>query len=164
MSQSDAVKVFDLIRALTTSNPYQHLKDQLLRMYALTDHVCVEAISNLPLCRDMLPSALRSKRLALLPADHQACFFLRGAFLQCVFHLMSGPHLFMISSQTPFLWLSVPTRFTGVKFHPLPPCTMSPLPLVSVPFLLFELHLPPILAPRVLLHLVPATTILSHLF
>ena len=83
-TQSDAVKVLDLIRAPPTSNPYQHLKDQLLRMYALTDHVCVEAISNLPLCRDMLPSALRSKRLALLPADHQACFFLRGAFLQCL--------------------------------------------------------------------------------
>ena len=30
----------------------------------------------------MLPSALMFKMLALLPADHQACFFLCGAFLK----------------------------------------------------------------------------------
>ena len=51
-------------------------------MYALTDYACFEAISSLPLSGDMLPSALMSKILALLPADHQTCFFLCGPFLQ----------------------------------------------------------------------------------
>ena len=84
MSLSDAVKVFDLIGASPALNPYQHLKDWLLRMYALTDYACFEAISSLPLSGDMLPSALMSKMLALLPADQQVCFFLLGAFLQCL--------------------------------------------------------------------------------
>ena len=47
MSQSDAVKVLDLIRAHPVSNPYQHLEDQLLKMYALTDNACFEAIFSL---------------------------------------------------------------------------------------------------------------------
>ena len=51
-------------------------------MYSLTDYARYEAISSLPLSGDMLPSALMSKMLALLPADHQACFFLHGAFLK----------------------------------------------------------------------------------
>ena len=82
MSQSDTVKVLDLIRAPPADNPYGHLKDILLRMYALTDYACYEAISSLPLSGDMLPFALMSKMLALLPANHQACFFLHGAFLK----------------------------------------------------------------------------------
>ena len=82
LSQSDAVKVLDIMRAPPTSNPYQHLKDWLLRMYVLTDYARFEAISSLPLSGDMLPSALMSKMLALLPADDQNCFFLRGAFFQ----------------------------------------------------------------------------------
>ena len=36
----------------------------------------------MPLSGDMLPSALMLKMLAHLPADHQASFFLRGAFLK----------------------------------------------------------------------------------
>ena len=51
-------------------------------MYALTDYAHFKAISSLPLSGDMLPSALMSNLLALLPADHQACFFLHGAFLK----------------------------------------------------------------------------------
>ena len=82
MSQSDAVKVLDLIRALPATDPYQHLRDPLLRMYALTDYARFKAISSLPQSGDMLPFALMSKMLALLPANHQACFFLHGAFLK----------------------------------------------------------------------------------
>ena len=37
MSQSEVVKVLDLIRAPPT-NPYRHLKDCLLKMYSLTDY------------------------------------------------------------------------------------------------------------------------------
>ena len=99
LSQSDAVKVLDIMRAPPTSNPYQHLKDWLLRMYVLTDYARFEAISSLPLSGDMLPSALMSKMLALLPADHQACFFYME-LSSTGFHLMSGPTLFMIVSRT----------------------------------------------------------------
>ena len=49
-------------------------------MYALTDFACFKAMY-LQLV-DMLPSALMSKILALLPADHQAGFFFHRAFLQ----------------------------------------------------------------------------------
>ena len=41
-----------------------------------------EAISNLPLSGDMKPSKLMSNMLALLPAGHEPCFFLKGAFLK----------------------------------------------------------------------------------
>ena len=82
MSQTDSVKALDLIRAPPRNNPYGHLKNCLLRMYGLTDYTRFEAISSLPFLGDMHPSALMSKRLSLLPAGHEACFFLRGAFLK----------------------------------------------------------------------------------
>ena len=77
------MKVLDLIRA-PPANPYRHIKERLLKMYGLKDYARYEAISSLPLAGDMLPSALMSKILTLLPADHQACFFLQGAFLKCL--------------------------------------------------------------------------------
>ena len=80
MSQTDAVKVLDLIRAPPQDNPYSHLKNCLLQMYDPTYYVRLEAISSLPFLGDMLPSALMSKMLSLLPAGHEACFFFRGAF------------------------------------------------------------------------------------
>ena len=82
MSQMDAVKVLDLIRAPPRKDPYGHLKNCLLRMYGLTDYARFESSSSLPFSGDMLPSALMSKMLSLLPAGHEACFFLRGAFLK----------------------------------------------------------------------------------
>ena len=82
MSQSDAVKVLDLIRA-PPADSYRHIKECLLKMYSLTDYARYEAISSLPLSGDMLPSTLMLKMLALLPADFHACFFLCGAFFKC---------------------------------------------------------------------------------
>ena len=67
---------------------------------------------------------------------------------------MSGPTLFMIGSQTPYLWLPVSMRFIRVGFPPPPP-------LMSAPFLPFVLHLPHNLIPSILLHMVPAIAILS---
>ena len=52
MSQSDANKVLDLIRA-PPANPYRHLKDRLLKMCALIDYDQYEAC--LPLSGDILP-------------------------------------------------------------------------------------------------------------
>ena len=97
MSQSDAVKILDLIRAPPATDPYRHLKDRLLRMCALTDYARYEAISSLPLSGDMLPSTLMLKMLALLTADHQACFFLRGAFLK---RLPSDVRAHLVHDQT----------------------------------------------------------------
>ena len=84
MSQNNTVKVLDLIHASPRDDPYSHLKNHLLRMYGLTDYERFEAISSLLFSGDMLPSALMSKMMSLLPAGHQACFFLDGAFLKCL--------------------------------------------------------------------------------
>ena len=82
MSQTETVKVLDLIHVSPRDNPYGHLKNRLLRMYGLTDYACLEAISSLPFLGDMLPSGLVSKMLSLLPAGHEAYFFLRRAFIR----------------------------------------------------------------------------------
>ena len=76
-----SIKVLYLIRAPPADNPNGHLNEGLLQMYALTDYAHYKALSSLPLPGDMLPSALMLKMLALLPSDHQACFFFHGAFL-----------------------------------------------------------------------------------
>ena len=97
MSQTDAVKALDLIRAPPAHNPYGHLKERLLWMYALTDYDHYEAISSLPFSEDTLPSALMSKMLALLPSGHEACFFLSGAFLQ---HLLADVRSHLVHDRT----------------------------------------------------------------
>ena len=84
MSQTNTVKVLDLIRAPPNDNPYGQLKSCLLRMYALTNFSHYEAITSLPFSGDMLPTALMSKMLSLLPSGHEACFFLCGAYLKCL--------------------------------------------------------------------------------
>ena len=90
MSQSYAVKVLDFIRT-PPADPYRHIKEHLLKMYALTDYARYEAISSLSLLGDVLPFTLMLKMLTLLPADHQACFFLRGAFIKGNSILHQGP-------------------------------------------------------------------------
>ena len=45
MTQSDTVKVLDLICAHPTDDPYGHLKERLLCMYTLTDYAHFQAIS-----------------------------------------------------------------------------------------------------------------------
>ena len=80
---NDAVKVLNLICAPPHKDPYSHLKNiRLLRMYGLTDYAHYEAITSLPFSGDMLPSALMSKMLSLLPSGLEVCFFLHGAFLK----------------------------------------------------------------------------------
>ena len=72
----------DLIHTPPSDDPYSPLKSSLLRMYSLTDYAHYKAINSLPFSGDMLPSALMSKMLSLLPSGHRTCFFLRGAFLK----------------------------------------------------------------------------------
>jgi len=77
-NQETANQVLDLIKSPPSSEPYEALQNQLLKLFAQR----YEAISNLPLSGDMKPSKLMSNMLALLPVDHKPCFFLRGAFLK----------------------------------------------------------------------------------
>ena len=73
LSQKVAIKVLNLIRNPPAQDPYQHLKDRLLRMFALNNYACTEAIANLPLTTIMQPSTLMSRMLCLLPASHEPC-------------------------------------------------------------------------------------------
>ena len=82
MSQQDTVKVLDLIHAPPRNDPYGHLKSCLLLMNTLTDYALFKAISSLPFSGEMLPSALMSKMLSIIPAGYKACFILCGAFLK----------------------------------------------------------------------------------
>ena len=81
-NQDTANQVLDLIKSPPTAGPYKALKNRLLKLFALDDYQRYEAISNLPLSGDMKPSKLMSNMLALLPAGHKPCFFLKGAFLK----------------------------------------------------------------------------------
>ena len=81
-NQETANQVLDLIKNPPSSDPYEALKNRLLKLFALDDYQRYEAISNLPLSGDMKPSKLMSNMLALLPLGHKPCFFLRGAFLK----------------------------------------------------------------------------------
>ena len=80
--QEVTVKFLDLIRNPTNDNPYQTLKNRLLRMFALNYYACPEAIANLPLTHNMQPSTRMSRMLGLLPANLQPCLFLQAAFLK----------------------------------------------------------------------------------
>ena len=60
MMQEVAVKVLYLIRNPPDDNPYQTLKDQLLRMLPLNNYPCPEAIANLPMTGNRQPSVLMS--------------------------------------------------------------------------------------------------------
>ena len=77
MTQEVAVKVLDLIRNPPADNPYQHLKDRLLCMFALNDYAHDEAIANLPRTSDMQPSTRISGMQGLLLDGHALCFFYR---------------------------------------------------------------------------------------
>ena len=165
MSQTDAIKVLDLIRASLATDSYRHLKDCLLRMYALTDYARFEAFSSLPLSREILPSVLMLMMLALLPADHQVCFFFRGAFLKC---LPTDVRAHLVHDQTldP---LSLALGANEICQSRV--CSASNMnhvsaglpPLRNALFSPFVFHLPPVPIPSILLHLVPATAILRLL-
>ena len=75
-NQETANQVFDLIKSPPDTDPYEALKNRLLKLFALDDFQRYEAISNLPLSGDMKPSKLMSNMLALLPVGHKPCFFL----------------------------------------------------------------------------------------
>ena len=81
-NQETANQVLDLIKSPPATDPYEALKNRLLKLFALDDFQRYEAISNLPLFGDMKPSKLMSNMLALLPVGHKPCFFLKGAFLK----------------------------------------------------------------------------------
>ena len=59
-NQDTANQVLDLIKSPPAAGPYEALKNRLLKLF----------------------SKLMSNMLALLPAGHEPCFFLKGAFLK----------------------------------------------------------------------------------
>ena len=81
-NQETSNQVVDLIKSPPAAGPYEAQKSRLLKLFALDDLQRYEAISNLLLSGDMKPSKLMSNMLALLPAGHEPCFFLKGAFLK----------------------------------------------------------------------------------
>ena len=81
MSQQEVVKVLDLVRCPPPLDPFDQLKSRLLSLYAMTEYARYEAFISLPMSGDMLPSALMSKMLGLLPEDHKPCWFFRSSFL-----------------------------------------------------------------------------------
>ena len=70
MPQEVTFEVLNLIRYPPTKNPCQHLKDRLLRVYALYNYACAKAIANLPVSGDMQTSSLMSWVIGLLPLVH----------------------------------------------------------------------------------------------
>ena len=121
-NQETANQVLDLIKSPRSSEPYEALKNQLLKLFALDDFQRYEAISSLPLSGDMKPSKLMSSMLALLPVGHKPRFFLRGAFLKRLpadvqAHLLrddfSVPPPHHVPQQPP---AEVPASLTTAKF------------------------------------------------
>ena len=74
-NQETSNQVLDLIKSPPSSEPYEALKQRLLKLFALDDFQRYEAISSLPLSGDMKPSKRMSSMLALLPVGHKPCFF-----------------------------------------------------------------------------------------
>ena len=81
MSQTEVVKVLDLVQSPPPLEPYVTLKNRLLSLYAMTEYTRYEALIGLPMTGDMLPSALMSKMLSLLPLDTKPCWIFRSIFL-----------------------------------------------------------------------------------
>ena len=101
-------------------------------MYALTDYY--GAISSLPLSGDMLPSALMSNTLSLLPSGHEACFFLCGVQTPpCRVQMFALPWC-TTEPPTLYLWPSKLMRFIRAELHLSPP-QMSVQFLLSMPLL-----------------------------
>ena len=129
MPQTHTVMVLDLIRVPPTVDPYGHLKEGLLQMYALTDYARYMVFFSLPLTGDMLPFNLMLKMLSLLPFGHEAWFFSAELF----------------SNATLYLWPSALMRFIRAKIPPPPLSAMLLPPQMSAQFLPSMPLLPPVL-------------------
>ena len=82
LPQDVASQILDLIRAPPTSEPYEVLRERLIKLYTLNDYQRFEALVSLPLSGDQKPSHLMNRMLALLPDDYKPDFILRGLFLR----------------------------------------------------------------------------------
>ena len=81
LSQTEVVKVLDLVQSPPPLVPYSTLKKRLLSLHAMTEYARYEALVGLPMSGDMLPSTLMSKMLSLLPPDTKPCWIFRSIFL-----------------------------------------------------------------------------------
>ena len=81
LSQTEVVKVLDLVQSPPPLVPYTTLKSHLLSLHAMMEYAPYEALIGLPMSGDMLPSTLMSKMLSLLPLDTKPCWIFRSVFL-----------------------------------------------------------------------------------
>ena len=77
-----AVSVKDLTRKPPASEPYETLKFRLLQAYSMTESQKAAALIRHPPLGDRRPSQLLDTMLALLPDDHQPCFFFKYLFME----------------------------------------------------------------------------------
>ena len=82
MSQEVASQLLDLIRTPPAFEPYEVLKAQFVKTYALNDYQRFESRVSLPLSVDQKPSHLMNRMLALLLEDYKPGFILQGLFLR----------------------------------------------------------------------------------
>ena len=82
LPQEVASQILDLIRAPPLGDPYEVLRDRLVRLYTLNDYQRFEALVSLTLSGDQKPSHLMNRMLALLPDNYKPDFILRGLFLR----------------------------------------------------------------------------------
>ena len=82
LPQDVAGQVLDLIRSPPKDDPYQVLRDRLVRLYTLNDYQRFESLVSLSLSGDQKPSHLMNRMLALYPDDFKPDFVLRGLFLR----------------------------------------------------------------------------------
>ena len=82
LPQDVAGQVLDLIRSPPKDDPYQVLRDRLVRLYTLNEYQRFESLVSLTLSGDQKPSHLMNRMLALIPDDYKPDFILRGLFLR----------------------------------------------------------------------------------
>ena len=82
LPQDVAGQVLDLIRSPPKDDPYQVLRDRLVRLYTLNDYQRFESLVSLNLSGDQKPSHLMNRMLALYPDNFKPDFVLRGLFLR----------------------------------------------------------------------------------
>ena len=81
LPQEVASQILDPIRTPPAGDPYEVLRECLIKLYMLNDYQRFEVLVSLPLSGDQKPSHLMNRNAALLPDDYKPDFILRGLFL-----------------------------------------------------------------------------------
>ena len=93
LPQDVASQIFDLIRAPPSTEPYEVLRERLIKLYTLQDYQRFKAMVFLPLSGDQKPSHLMNRMLAHLlqrPTAHTFEIFLRLPLQSLRFEVSTG--------------------------------------------------------------------------